>query len=211
MHPSSDTAAFFLPGLVHQFGNLLLTVQGHVLHLDDQDVKRMQDAVLGVVQRGSASLQVARALLGEHSGATGLGVELVQQLVDLGRVPARERGVSLELQGEDTAEPIWVASEPFVMAFGEALRRWIQAVPSGSTGTATVAYEGDGAGGAVVRLGFVAASGSLPFPLASDEVVRSMADQFDGYGGAAQALTEPGQGIKLHFLAAKFVAGDHQQ
>jgi hypothetical protein len=208
LQPSSDTAAFFLPGLVHQFGNLLLTVQGHVLHFDEQGVKRMQDAVLGVVQRGSASLQVARALLGEQAGATGLGLELAKQLVDLGRVPARERGVSLEMHGEDPTEAIWVAAEPFILAFGEALRRWIQSVPSGSTGTVTVNYQGDGTGGAVVHLGFLPAAGSLPFPLAADEVVRSMARQFDESGGSAQVLPEPGRGIKLHFLAAKYVTGN---
>lgn len=208
MHSSSDTAAFFLPGLIHQFGNLLLTVQGHVLHLDEQGIKRMQDAVLGVVQRGSASLQVARALLGEQAGATGLAADLVMQVVDLGRVAARERGISLDMRGDNPTEAIWVAAEPFVMAFGEALRRWIESAPNGSTGTATVSFQSDGAGGIVVHLGFEPASGNLPFPLASEEVVRCMASQFDAHGGTAQVLPEPGRGIKLHFLVAKFVSGN---
>jgi hypothetical protein len=206
LQPSSDTASFFLPGLIHQFGNLLLTVQGHVLHLEEQGIKRMQDAVLGVVQRGGASLQVVRALLGEQTGATGSGGDLVLQVVELGRVPARECGISLETRGAPPSEAIWVAAESFVVACAETLRRWIQSVPSGSSGVATVSIDSDGAGGAMVRVGFEPAVGSLPFPMASQEVVLAVANQLEAAGGTAQVLPAPGRGIELHFAAATFVS-----
>jgi hypothetical protein len=206
LQPSSDTASFFLPGLVHQFGNLLLTVHGHVLHLDEQGIKRMQDAVLGAVQRGSASLQVVRALLGEQTGATGSGSDLVLQVVELGRVPARECGISLELRGDTPSEAVWVAAEPFVLACAETLRLWIQSVPSGSAGAATVSYQSDGAGGSRVQLGFESAVGSLPFPMSSEEVVRAVASQVQKAGGTAQVMSAPDRGIELHFAAATFVS-----
>jgi hypothetical protein len=206
LQSSSDTAAFFLPGLIHQFGNLLLTVQGHVLHLDEHGIKRMQDAVLGVVQRGGESLQVARALLGEKTGATGSGADLVEQVVVLGRVAARERGISLETRGDTPSEPIWVVAESFVMACAETLRRWIQSVPNSSVGAATVSYQGDGTGGSLVQFGFEPVAGSLPFPLASADVVRCVASQVDAAGGIAQVLPAPARGIKLHFPVATFVS-----
>lgn len=193
--------------MIHQFGNLLLTVQGHVLHLDAEGIKRMQDAVLGAVQRGSASLQVIRALLGEQTGATGSAGDLVLQLVELGRVPARECGVSLEMRGEHPNEVIWVAAESFVMACAATLRHWIQSLPSGSTGAVTVNLRGDGAGGAVVALGFEPAVGSLPFPMAAAEVVLAVTSELEAAGATAQVLPAPARGMELHFVAATFTSG----
>ena len=63
--PSSDNAAFFLPGLVHQFGNLLLTIQGQALTLDPAGFDRGRSAILAAVQRGADGLQVLRVLLGD--------------------------------------------------------------------------------------------------------------------------------------------------
>ena len=177
-----------------------------MLHLDEHGIKRMQDAVLGVVQRGGESLQVARALLGEKTGATGSGADLIQQVVVLGRVAARERGISLETRGDTPTEPIWVVADSFVRACAETLRRWIQSVPKASDGAATISYQGDGAGGSIVEFGFEPVAGSLPFPLASADVVRCVASEVDAAGGTAQVLPAPARGIKVHFPAATFVS-----
>lgn len=200
--PASTTASFFLPGLIHQFGNLLLTVQGHVLHLQPDGIKRMQDAVLGVVQRGGASLQVVRALLGEQTGATGAAGDLVTQVVELGRVPARECGMSLELRGEPLAHEVWVPAEPFVLACAEALRRWVHGIPTGSCGVITVQLSSVSAGQVVVHYGFEAKVGSLPFPIAADEVLHDIGEFLEAAGGTGRILsvTSGGQAtLELQF------------
>jgi hypothetical protein len=187
--PASTTASFFLPGLIHQFGNLLLTVQGHVLHLQPDGIQRMQDAVLGVVQRGGASLQVVRALLGEQTGATGAAGDLVAQVLELGRVPARECGISLELRGKPLAHEVWVPAEPFVLACAEALRRWVHGIPTGTCGVITVELLSASADQVVVLYGFEAMVGSLPFPIAADEVLHDLGDLLEAAGGTGRILT----------------------
>jgi len=184
----NDTASFFLPGIVHQFGNLLLTVQGQALHVEPDGVARMQKAILNAVQRGSSSLQVVRAMLGEQTGATGSAHDLITQLAELGRVPARECGLSLELRGKEPATIAWVASESFVMTIAEALRRWIGAVRTGSNGAVTVEMQVADGGQVVVLLGYEPGEGSLPFPMPCDSVAAALSAHAHAAGGTATAM-----------------------
>lgn len=193
-----DTASFFLPGLVHQFGNLLLTVQGHVLHVDLQAPERMQDAVLGAVQRGSAALRVVRALLGEDAGSTESASELVVQIADMARVPARECGVTLELRDHELDPVVWVHAEAFVVCCADAIRLWIQCVPSGSTGVVTISMDARTTGGVIVRLCYGPADGRLPFPMAATEVVSLLNAQMVDAGDSARAMPDGG-GLELSF------------
>ena len=170
----------------------------------------MQDAVLSAVQRGGASLQVIRALLGEQTGATGSAGDLVMQVIELGRVPAREWGVSLELRGEDLKECLWVAAEAFVVACAEAVRRWILSIPSGSKGIVTVALKPDGTGGVHVQLGFEPAPGSLPFPMAAQEVAHAIAAALQDAGGSGQILpTGDGESPVMDLRFASSSGGSH--
>lgn len=212
LQPSTQTASFFLPGLVHQFGNLLLTMQGHVLHVEPEGIKRMQDAVRGAVSRGGASLQVVRVLLGEQTNTMGSAHELVMQVVELGRVPGRECGVSLEFRGDEPAATIWVHAGPFVFAIAETLRHWISAVRTGSSGirangTVTVTLRNDNDGMVRVRLGYEPAAGSLPFPMPAQAVAKAVSDHSHAAGGSAKAVPATGSGtsaaIELSFAASE--------
>ena len=80
----NDCAAFFLPGLIHQFGNILLTVQGNLMHLDVEDLERTQVDVLGAAKRGSGSLKVMRCLVNAGSSDPASGSDLLRQVVELG-------------------------------------------------------------------------------------------------------------------------------
>ena len=64
-----ECAGFFLPGLAHQLGNLLLTVQGNALHLQPEDAERARESLLDAVNRGGVSLSVLRAWTGETYSA----------------------------------------------------------------------------------------------------------------------------------------------
>lgn len=211
MFAPTETASFFLPGIVHQFGNLLLTVQGHALQVEPAGAEGPQKAILSAVQRGSASLQVVRAMMGEETGATGSAYELLMQLAELGRVPARECGLTLELRGEEPQIVTWVAAEPFVMALAEALRRWIRAVRTGSSGAVTMSMDHDEAGQARVRLGYEPGVGSLPFPMPSETVAKAVSGYAQKAGGVAIALdpkaSDGRAGIELQFRSAAVMPG----
>ncbi|MCK5940836.1 MAG: hypothetical protein KAI24_02605 [Planctomycetes bacterium] len=198
--PASDLAAFFLPGLVHQFGNLLLTVQGHVLHVEPDGIPRMRDAVLGAVQRGSASLHVARVLLGERIGAPGDAADLTENLIELGRIPARERGVGLEVRG---ALPggFWVDAETFVTVGADAIRRLVLSVPPGSSGVVVVTASDAGDGRLTLRVTFEPGAGSLPFPLAFGDVRDGLQARLRTADGDARITTDE-HGVGLSFAMA---------
>lgn len=166
------TAAFFLPGLLHQFGNLLLTVQGQVLHVADTDLQGAQQAVGAATQRGAATLQVMRALLGERSGTPGEARVLLAALGELARLPARDRGLSVELRIPDDAAA-WLCADTFVAATAAALRAWLEAVPVGASGQVPIELYVRGSA-VIVSLHFEPGTGSLPFPIPRAELAAAL-------------------------------------
>ena len=158
----NDCAAFFLPGLIHQFGNILLTVQGNLMHLDVEDLERTQVDVLGAAKRGSGSLKVMRCLVNAGSSDPASGSDLLRQVVELGYVAARERGVALSL-GEDDGTVVWVPSMPFVQVCAHTITSWVAAIPVGTEGQVHIAGGAGADGRFVLEVGFESASGSLPF------------------------------------------------
>lgn len=227
---------------MHQWGNLLLAVQGHTLHVEPDGISRMQDAVQGVVKRGGDSLQIVRALLGDRLNMPRPAAPLLAQIIELGRVPARERGLVLEQRYPNPAEPgpaevgpaepspaqlspalakpgqpntnqgehAWVHGDAFVQCCAESLRQWLVAVPKGSTGVVTAACDRLADGGAMVLIGYEASAGSLPFPMASEPVVATLAadlvTDLEVCSGSIQARgNQPG--IELRFASAAAQGG----
>lgn len=204
MQPHTDTSAFFLPGLVHHFGNLLLTIQGNALQIgalqigalqmapqqavckqaeaeangsaaSAPDAERLQRTILSSVTRGAHGLMVMRALMGERTGAGAPAGELLAQLAELARVPVRTRGLTLELRSEPGGARAWVASDPFVAAVGEAVRRFVDAIPAGSAGCVTLAAGDRDEGGCEVALALELSADVLPFPLPVEQVASDVA------------------------------------
>lgn len=186
---SSDLSAFFLPGLVHQFGNLLLTVQGNVLHAQPDGIEEMKESVLGAVQRGSASLKIVRALLGDESSDVGIAPTLVDELAELARVPLRERGLTLAIDQGCPGET-WVYASTFITVCAHALRAWVTTLPAASEGAVMMQTSTASDGRFVVRLGFQPAAGSLPFPLMSTKVSSVLADLTREAGAAVEVTTK---------------------
>ncbi|MFK7739260.1 MAG: hypothetical protein AB8H80_02970 [Planctomycetota bacterium] len=173
----SPSAAFLLPGLLHQFGNLLLTVQGQAMHVAGSDLAAMQSAVTDVVGRGSASLQIMRALMHERSGVVGDARPLLSTICELGRVAAREHNINLRALADDGATgPVDV--EHFVNACTEMLQGFLDAMPVAASDasspvvrvTLAVAEEH-----ALVTVRFDATEGALPFPMPFEELKSQLA------------------------------------
>lgn len=194
---TSEHASFFLPGAVHLFGNLLLTVQGNVLHGGGEDQSSAQEAVLEAVKRGTGCLKVLRALMGENSGEPGLAAELLEDLAELGRVACRERGLRLEVEGL-AVEHVWITSDPFLSLCAAAVHRWVQTIPAGTEGRLLVECAPDPAGGVRVHMRFAADPGSLPYPLAASEIVAALQPALDAAAIAVSA-TANGDHTELSF------------
>ena len=194
---SSNLSAFFLPGLIHQFGNLLLTVQGNVLHVQPDGIDDMRESVLGAVKRGSASLDIVRALLGDESSDVGLAPTLLSELIELARVPLRERGLTLTFEEEESGDA-WVYSTTFVTVCANALRAWVTTLPAASDGAVRVRIGRVSDGRVKVRLDFQPAPGSLPFPLMSEKVA-SVLSELTREAGASVEVNTTDDDLEIRF------------
>ena len=161
---TDDSASFLLPGLVHQFGNILLTVQGNLMHLDGADLERVQADVLSAAKRGGGSLQVMRCLLNAGSSEPTIAQDLLRQVVDLGSVAARERGLALVFDAAG-ADPFWAPAMPFVQLCCAAIQAWVTEIPAGAEGQIGITATGGVDTPYELKFRFDAAPGSLSFPL----------------------------------------------
>ncbi|MCU0865050.1 MAG: hypothetical protein MUC36_14770 [Planctomycetes bacterium] len=207
--PPAEAIAFLAPGLVHQFGNLLLTIQGHALGLGERaagdrgaigaapgpaTLGRSREAILHASERGGRSLQLLRRLLGETEACPTDARELLAELVELARVPVRDHRQSIELVGAESggaeADALWVEAGGCAQLFGVALLALMQVVPDGVRGLVRVSLRRDGT---ELCLGFTfaALADSLPFPVS----MRAVADEVTAFAGrrglAAACVASP--------------------
>lgn len=194
----NETIAFYLSGLVHQFGNLLLTIQGNALGIGRGASERQKEAILNASGRGAATLELLRMLLGHDTYGVQAAEPLLAQMLELSRIPLRERGWTTRLNTQDGA-PIAVASATFVRASASGLRWLAEMVPEGAAGVidvrlASVSRE------CSLRLSFEAAPGALPFPLPLAELVAALARELPA---SVMVRPEPGaNGVELRFEAS---------
>jgi hypothetical protein len=174
--PLADPAdlGFLAPGLLHQFGNLFLTIHGNALVLEGEHVERAKAAIHGACERGSGSLRLLRALQGEN------GVERVdarvalRQLAELLRVPVREAGHGFESDGDALlTRPVpLVELGTFVPVVVRAVRELLAAVPAGVSGVLSAALVAHRDVALLLR--FQPPAGVLPFPLQIDAARRQL-------------------------------------
>lgn len=194
---SSDLSAFFLPGLVHQFGNILLTVQGNVAHARPDNLDEMQAAVTGAVHRGSASLDILRALLGDESDQAASAQTLLDELAELARIPLRERGLTLKVAQAEEG-PVWVYGATFVAVCAHALQSWVTTLPATSEGLVHVRTKTAADGRHAVSFSFEPAPGNLPFPLMAEQVAAKLGQRVRDAGESVYVEVKQG-GIELRF------------
>ncbi len=193
-----ETLVFVLPGLLHQFGNLLLLIQGTAQTVTPATLVSAQKAVLGATTRGSNSLHLLRYLLGDPVAPAGDPHELLEQLAELVRVPMRENNQLLELRLPRERSPGSVDAGHFVVLVVEALRNLVDIVPPGVRGMVLLELSRSGAATTQVRLRFEPSAGELPFPLAAGEVQRALSQRAAELR-AATACRVHGRGIELEF------------
>lgn len=202
MHPATALdIAFLAPGLVHQFGNLLLTIQGHSLHLEAETaaVARSQPAIRNACDRGAASLRILRHLLGDAGPERAAAGEAVGQLAELLRIPVREAGHSLECAGPDGRDAAVIELASFVPLAVALVRALVTAVPDGVRGNVRLSLQGGPP--VVLAACFQPAAGSLPFPLATDQALRALRTEVARRGFRLQVGSRP-DGITVQWPPA---------
>ncbi|MCC7062551.1 MAG: hypothetical protein IT456_07080 [Planctomycetes bacterium] len=173
-----ETLAFLAPGLLHQLGNILFTVQGNAQAWNGAgDPSRERAAILHAAERGSHTLRVLRCLLGDPAALPAAANDLLQQLGELLRVPVREARHMLELRcsaDESGAPAVAVDPPDFCTMIVEAVRSLLAVVPAGVHGTVVLDLCSQTSRKTTVRVLFQPPSGALPFPLAGAELLERM-------------------------------------
>jgi hypothetical protein len=169
---NAETLAFVLPGLVHEFGNVLQTLQGQVLAVATS-LGDAQRVALQATARGGSSLEILRCLLGDPANPAADPVGLLGQIGELVRVPMRQAQHLFELEGPSGGRA-FVDSADFAILVVETLHQLVAAVPRGVRGTITLELEGAPAGGTIVQVWFTATAGDLPFPLPLAELQQAL-------------------------------------
>jgi len=172
-----ETLAFFAPGLLHQFGNLWLSIDGQASLLDARSadqIERTRTAILGATRDGRACLEVMRFLAGEPATAPRPLRRVLDDLVAVARVPLRERHHTIEHKTADAHGETPVDAADVVVMTAEAIRQLVGSLPAGAQGTVAVggALAVDGA--TQIDVWFEAAPGTLPFPCGG-EALRDLA------------------------------------
>lgn len=195
--PNPETLSFLTPGLVHQFGNLLLSIQGNAQMLGSETDSRGVAAICTAVERGSASVEFLRYLTGEPAmGVLPIGTVL-ERLAELLRIPVREHDQAFDLRHGAGASPLVDAGHTVVLT-AEAVRRLVQLVPPGVKGKVVVAWEDTSPGATTVTIAFETPAGTLPFPL-RDEGGLAELSLLAARRGSGVACSPVRMGLALRF------------
>ncbi|MCC7396967.1 MAG: hypothetical protein IT455_07855 [Planctomycetes bacterium] len=202
--PDADAFLFLAPGFLHQLGNLLLTIHGTALTIDGDNLEHSRRVMLTTNDRGSASVFLLRALLGEPVLASAAASDLVEQIAELCRVPLRERGLGFELRRPLPAD-LRVDYLAFVCCCVEAVRLLAAVVPGGQGGGIEVALQ---ARGRAAELGvrYRPSLGALPFPVPIEEVAQRLTSRIAGLNASCRPRAD-GSGLELRLDPAPAVRG----
>ena len=160
----SPELVFLSPGLIHQFGNLLLTIQGQALTLAPDSLARGKAAILTACDRGGSSLRVVRHLLGDSVPDRAPLGQTLGWLAELLRIPVREAGHSLACSDDILRLGQAVELGRFVPMAVALVRTLVHSVPTGVRGRLDVHAANPSP---LLLVTFVPEAGGLPFPLAA--------------------------------------------
>lgn len=171
--PCATLLALLAPGIVHQLGNALFTIQGHAqLFAGDT---RERDAILRATQRGADAVRLMGCLLGESAPTPTSADWLLTQIVELVRIGLRERGRQVQLLAGEGPCLVTVDLQGATQLLLLSLQQFLHALPEVSAGTVTLQRHGTGVGGLCVRIGFAPKEGQLPFPIVGAELLAAVA------------------------------------
>ncbi len=205
MRPTNqETLAFLVPGLLHQFGNSFLSIQGAAFLIAEGSAQRSRDAVNAAVQRGAANLDLMRFLAGESASAAANGLAVLERLCEVLRVPLREANHAFAVRVAPSAGTAMVDPSHLVVLTADAVVRLVRSLPPGVHGTVVIGADTPNGRGFGVSVHFEFAAGTLPFPIA----VADLPEQLRSLGarrGAAVQCFPAEAGVALRFAVEPVV------
>ena len=169
----TELLALLAPGVVHQLGNVMFTIQGHAQL--GAGAAMEHDAILRAARRGSETVRLLRALLGD-AVPIPVGLDtLLEQVAELVRVSLREQGRQLQLLPSEHPGANWNVdlhtTAPLLLL---ALQQFALALPPVAS-VLTMRRCGAANESPRVRLAYVCGEGQLPFPLAGADLLSAIA------------------------------------
>lgn len=174
VHSAQATLWWLAPGLAHQLGNALFTLQGRARLLAMAEPGRLADdsrAIQEGVERAGASMHLLRWLIEDGRSQAVPVAHVMQHYAEAARVPLRDHGVVLEIEGFAEAPSATIDPGPFCRLLTAALRE-LCASAAGAHGTVRIGLAVDGE--VRLRLDFVPAAGSPPVPRDADGLIERL-------------------------------------
>ncbi len=193
-----ETLSFLVPGLLHQFGNAFLSIQGAAFLIAEGSAQRSREAVSSAVQRGAAGLDLMRFLAGESAPAAANGVAVLERLVEVIRVPLREAHHRLTVRVAASAGSAMVDPSHLVVLTADAVVRLVRGLQPGVHGTVVIEAETPNGTDLGVHVHFESAPGTLPFPIAVSDLPAQLRSLAARRGAAVQCLPAVA-GVALRF------------
>ncbi len=186
MHPTDDKRdettgrllAFVMPGFAHGLGNALFAVSSHTKLLGgtESQVARVRGHIQRATDTAQASLEVMHFLLGdvlERPAPKQAGL-LLRHLIDLLKVPCRERGLAIKLAHTSVESPALVDGVTLTQTLVEAASALANVVPSGYRGSLDVDLAAQRRDGVTLTLAIQQDADRLPLSLDLQRVVADV-------------------------------------
>jgi hypothetical protein len=208
-----DLLQFLAPGFLHQLRNALFAIQGQAQLLGSSTAAsragsragstpaRQRTEILAATKRAQAAVQVLR-YLSEDGGAVQAGI-LLPRLVDVLRVPMRERGLVVSCQHSSREAPVRVNGTLLSETVVGALKAIAERLPTGFGGSIRVDLCAQDQDKVEIVLELVAVSGQLPFQVDLLAVQQELQAAISPHGGLVVLV---GRKLALHLPAAPAAA-----
>lgn len=171
---------FLAPGLLHQLRNALFAIQGQA-QLLESGATRQRGEILDGVKRAQAALHVLRYLT-EEAGPMQPGI-LLPRLLDVLRLPMRERGLSLSLQHTSKETPVRVDARLLADTVVSALRAIAARIPTGFRGGVHIDLCAQSPTSVEVTIELVPDRAQLPFQVDLQSVQQELHAALSADGG----------------------------
>jgi hypothetical protein len=186
---SKDALWDVAPGVVHQLGNVLFTLQGRATLLPQGSGR---DQMLDAVRRAQEAAQVLRWAIGDGLDQPVAAGSAVPRILDAMRTGYRERGIALQC----THASGDVAVDPILLT--RLLASACQAMTHGFSGGSLTVQCREDQGMLWIGLEVLAASGALPFPIQGERLAAELADVLGAWDGRLTVESSTEASLWLH-------------
>ncbi len=188
--PVGHLLEFLAPGLVHGLGNSVFAVRGgaHVLGKAGTSTARTREVVLEAAERTEHLLDVMRHLTaGGDQDKRPAGL-LMRRLVDVLKVPLRDRGLRVSFHQGSHRSPVSVDAGRLTRSVCEAVLGVAQAMPTGVEALLRLDLIDEARGATTFSIDVEAQPTFLPFPLDLAPIAAQIGAAIDCDGGVVREV-----------------------